>query len=75
MKIVQREAEDKDVWIIKTSDWDYRSVTRMWDAINEDFTAKYCSSTRKKEATWTTVYNRMSAANAFNNPRNKANKA
>ena len=75
MKIVQREVEVKDVWIEKTSDWDYRSVTGVWNSINEGFTAKYCSSTRKKEATWTTVYNRMSAATAFNNPRNKANKA
>lgn len=72
MKIVEAEAKAKDVWMEKMSDWDYTTVTRMWDAIKEDFNAKYCKTSRKKELSWSTVYDNMSKANAFNNKRNKA---
>ena len=60
MKVVEREARAKDVWIEKASDWEYRSVTRMWDAISEDFSKKYCKTKRKKELQWTSAYNKMS---------------
>ncbi|KAL7538978.1 hypothetical protein ACHAWF_006258 [Thalassiosira exigua] len=59
MKVIEAEAREKDVWIEKLGDWDYRSVTRMWDAIQDDFTAKYAKTRRrKKELSWTTVYNK-----------------
>ena len=74
MRIVEVEAREKDVWIERPSDWDYRSVTRMWNAISADFSAKYCQTKRKKELSWSTVYGNMSMANAFNNKRNKAYK-
>jgi hypothetical protein len=75
MKVVEKEARAKDVWIDKKSDWDYSSVTKMWDAITEDFSDKYCKTKRRKELSWSTVYANMSTANAFGNQRNKANKA
>ena len=37
MRIVEKEARKKVVWLEKKSDWDYRSVTQMWDAIKDDF--------------------------------------
>ncbi|KAL7550471.1 hypothetical protein ACHAWF_014861 [Thalassiosira exigua] len=74
MKVVERLARDKDVWLEKVSDWDYKSVTYMWDTIKEEFTNKYARTKRKKELTWSTVYNNMSNANAFGNPRNKGAK-
>ena len=55
--------------------WDYQSVNRMWDAINTDFSNKYYKTKRRNELTWSTTLDNMSKANAFNNPRNKANKA
>ena len=73
MRIVEKEARAKDVWIEKISDWDNRSVTKMWDAIKADFMGKYGNTKRKKELAWTTVYNNMSKQNAFENRRKKAN--
>ena len=74
MRIVEKEALLKHVWVEKQCDWTHHSVIRMWDAISQDFTTKYCQTKRKKELKWSTVYSNMSAANAFNNPRNKKNK-
>ena len=74
MRIVEKEALLKHVWVEKQCDWTHHSVIRMWDAISQDFTTKYCQTKRKKELKWSTVYSNMSTANAFNNPRNKKNK-
>jgi len=75
MRIVEAEAREKeDVWLEKLGDWEYRSVTRMRNVISADFKAKYCATKRKKELSWSTVYNKMTQANAFGNKRNKANK-
>jgi len=71
MKIVEREARAKDVWVDRPSDWDHGSVTNMWNAISHDFSLKYCKTKRKKELSWSTAYSNMSKANAFNNKRNK----
>lgn len=75
MRIVEKEARSKNVWKANIGDWDYESVNNMWDTISDDFRAKYAKSKRSYELAWPTVYDKMSAANAFGNPRNKANKA
>ena len=75
MRIVEAEAREKeDVWLEKLGDWEYRSITRMWNVISADFKAKYCATKRKKELSWSTVYNKMTQANALGNKRNTANK-
>lgn len=71
MRIVEQEAKEKDVWIERLGDWNHESVTRMWNAISGDFSAKYCKTKRKKELCWSTVYTKMTEANAFKNKKNK----
>ena len=71
MRIVEEEAREKDVWIADPSKWDYRAATKMWEAIKPDFSRKYCQTKRKRELAWSSVYANMSAANAFENSRNK----
>jgi hypothetical protein len=77
MGVVMKEAKAKDAWLIAgESDLNYASVNRMWDAIEDDFKAKYMNkknTKRAKELSWHTVYQKMSDANAFDNDRNKAN--
>ena len=72
MRVVEAEARQKQVWVEKPSRWDYSAITQMWDAIKEDFLAKYGKTKRKKELAWTSVYTNMTKANAFGNRRNKA---
>ena len=43
--------------------------------LSDDFKAAFCKTNRSQELGWSTVYGRMSAANAWNNPRNKKEKA
>ena len=73
MSVVEKEARQKQVWVQNHSSWDYCAITEMWDAIKEDFTAKYGKTKRKKELAWTSVYANMSKAKAFGNRRNIAN--
>eukprot|EP00986_Skeletonema_menzelii_P021425 scaffold34485_cov594-Skeletonema_menzelii.AAC.1 len=47
----------------------------MWDAISDEFAANFCKSKRPYELAWTACYHNMSKVNAFNNPRNKLEKA
>jgi hypothetical protein len=75
MRIIEQYAKRKGVWIEKIQDWDASKVTKMWDAISDDFNAAFCKTNRSQELGWSTVYGRMSAANAWNNPRNKKEKA
>ena len=72
MGVVEKEARNEGVWVEKSRDWEYSSVNHMWDAIGDDFIHKYCRTKRKKELSWSTVYDNMSKANAFGNRRNKA---
>lgn len=71
MKIVEKYARRKGVWIEKICDWTPALVTKMWGAISDEFEADFCKSNRTGELAWTTVFGRMTAANAFGNPRNK----
>jgi len=75
MRIVEKMAREKNAWYDKKSDWDYDKVTKMWDAISTEFKAKYCQTKRKTQINYHTVYRNMTDANAFNNPRNKKEKA
>ena len=71
MRIVEKMAREKNVWVEELKDWDSLAVTKMWETISPEFTEKYCQTNRKKEITYSTVYQRMSDANAFGNSRNK----
>ena len=56
-------------------DWTPALVTKMWDAISDEFEANFCKTKRPSELTWTACYDNMSKVNAFNNRRNKLEKA
>lgn len=75
MKIVEKYAREKGVWIKNKLDWTPALVTKMWDAISDEFAANFCKSKRPYELAWTACYDNMSKVNAFNNPRNKLEKA
>jgi len=74
MRIVEREAREKEVWIEDMGDANEELVYHLWYAIKHDFTAKYANTKRKNELTWSTVYSRMSVENVFGNKKNKASK-
>ena len=69
--IVEKRARREGVCIENICDWTPALVTRMWNAISAEFYADFCQSKRPSELSWSTAYGRMSATNAFNNPRNK----
>lgn len=70
MNIVEDYARERNVWE-EPKDWSAAKVTRMWDAISEDFTAAFCQTNRNHELTWSAVYTRMSTANVFSDRRKK----
>jgi len=48
MRVVEKMAREKNVWIEKTCDWDSVKVTKiMWDAISPEFERLYCQTKRK----------------------------
>ena len=65
MRVVEREARAKGVWIERKSKADQKLVMQLWEGIREEFTAKYCKSKRKNELTWSTVYGKMTKEKAF----------
>eukprot|EP00804_Cyclotella_cryptica_P030556 CCRYP_014841-RA/>CCRYP_014841-RA protein AED:0.29 eAED:0.28 QI:0/0/0/1/1/1/2/0/385 len=66
MRIVELEAREKGVWVEKKSEWTAPLVQKMIDAVRVDFMKKYLDgSNRQAEASWSTVYNRMSKAGVF----------
>lgn len=71
MRVVERMAREKNVWIEKTCDWDDVKVMNMWDAIGPEFERLYCQTKRKTQIKISTVFQRMTDANAFGNPSNK----
>ena len=71
MRVVERMAREKNVWIEKTCDWDSDKVDKMWDAIETEFKQLYCQAKRTTQITVSLVYRNMTAANAFGNRKNK----
>lgn len=71
MSIVEDYARERNVAWEKPNDWSAAKVTRMWDAISEDFNAAFCQTNRNHELSWSTVYSRMSDANVFSDRRKK----
>ena len=68
--LIEDYARERNVWE-EPKDWTAAKVTRMWDAISEDFTTAFCQTNRNHELTWSTVYSRMSDANVFSDRRKK----
>ena len=51
MRVVERMAREKNVWIEKTCDWDDDKVKKMWSAIGPEFERLYCQTKRKSQIT------------------------
>ncbi len=56
MRIVEKMAREKNVWIEKRNGWDCVKVTKMWDTIYPEFESLYCQTKRKKQINYATVY-------------------
>ena len=75
MSIVEKEACEKGCWIEKQQDWTIALIQYMIDNIRADFIKKYLSnSNRKGEASWSTVYGRMSSMGVFGPTRKRRSK-
>jgi hypothetical protein len=72
MRVVEREAREKGCWVQKKQKWTNLAIQEMIDTIRLDFINKYLkNSNRQAEASWSTVYVRMSQMGIF--ARNNAN--
>jgi len=66
MRVIKKEARDKNVWIEKLADWTPEKVMEMWDAVSPVLEAKYLRNVKRpKEAAWSNLFKKMSDAKAF----------
>lgn len=66
MRVVEMEAREKGCWVEKKEKWTNLAIQEMIDKIRLDFINKYLkNSNRQSEASWSTVYVRMSRMGVF----------
>jgi len=75
MRVIKKEARDKNVWIEKLADWTPEKVMVMWDVVSPVLVAKYLKNVKRpKETAWSNLFKKMSDASAFDNRRKKRGK-